>query len=192
MHYDGHMTNPGRFLILAVLSACGVGDNDMPLPSTPEERICSATLALTGTFAMSSSVPDAVNNTTKMPPGDGMPDFTGCWPTGVWTFTAAVGENTCATPPVPDAQYKFTTTYTLDSNMEGPKYDHTLNSPALTGDYRLKVSSGGGGLCEGVIEIYKDGATKAWILHPALNVFNMSGPLTGEGEYSEYPGPVYP
>ncbi len=186
------MTNPGRFLILALLSACGVGDNDTPLPSTPEERICSATLAIAGSFAMSSPVPDTVNNDTQMPPGDGIPDFTGCWPTGVWTFTATVGENNCATAPVPDPEYKFTTTYTLDSNMEGPKYDLVLNTPALTGDFRLKVSSGGGGLCEGVIEIYKTGATEAWILHPALNVFNMSGPLTGEGEYSLYPGPVYP
>ncbi len=185
------MVNPERLLLLALLPACGVGD-DAPLPSTPEERICSATLALTGTFQMSSTVPDLVTNGTDMGPPDGMPDFTGCWPTGVWTFTAAVGENNCATPPVPEAQYRFTGTYTLDSMMEGPKYDFALNTPALTENYRLKVSSGGGGLCEGVIEIYQEGATKAWILHPALNTFNASGPLTGEGEYAEYKTAVYP
>lgn len=189
----GDMTNPGRFLIFALLSlsACGVGD-DAPLPSTPEERICSATLAIAGNFMITSPVPDNLDNNTNMPPADGMPDFTGCWPTGVWTFTATVGETNCATPPVPEAQYKFTGTYTLDSMMEGPKYDFVLNTPALTENFRLKVSSGGGGLCEGVIEIYTDGATKAWLLHPALNTFNASGPLGGEGEYAEYKTAVYP
>ena len=191
MHYTGGMTNPGRFLILALLPACGVGD-DAPLPSTPEERICTATLALTGTFMMSAAAPDEVNNDTRLPPADGMPDVTGCWPTGVWTFTAAVTENTCATPPVPEPQYRFTGTFIADSMMEGPTYDFALNAPALTENYRLKVSSGGGGLCEGGIEIYTDGATKAWILHPTLNVFNMSGPLAGVGEYAEYKTAVYP
>jgi len=185
------MVNPERLLLLALLPACGVGD-DAPLPSTPEERVCLATLALAGTFMMTSSVPDLVNNDTQEPPADGMPDFTGCWPTGVWTFTATVGESNCATPPTPEAQYRFTGTYTLDSMMEGPKYDFALNAPMLTENYRLKVSSGGGGLCEGVIEIYTDGATKAWILHPALNTFNASGPLTGVGEYAEYTTAVYP
>ena len=141
---------------------------------------------------MSSSVPDVVDNDTNMPPADGMVDFTGCWPTGVWTFSAAVGDSNCAIAPVPEASYRFTGTYTPDANMEGPKYDYVLNAPVLTENFRLKVSSGGGGLCEGVIEIYTDGGKKAWILHPTLNVFNMSGPLGGEGEYSEYPNPVYP
>jgi hypothetical protein len=169
-----------------------VGDDGGPLPSTPEERICSSTLALTGTFMMTSGVPDIVNNDTNLPPADGMLDFTGCWPTGVWTFSATVGENSCATPPVPEPTYKFTGTYVPDDNMEGPKYDFVLDAPALTENFRLKVSSGGGGLCEGVIEIYTNGGKNAWILHPTLNVFNMSGPLAGEGEYSEYPVAVYP
>jgi hypothetical protein len=186
------MTNPGRLSILALLTACGVGDNDKPeLPSTPEPRLCSANLAITGTFTVNGTVPDDVNNTTKMPPGDGMPDFTGCWPTGTWQFNLAVTDNTCDPAPVPAADYRFRTDYVNDVGGE-PQYMYTLVAPALTTPYRLKVSSGGGGLCEGLIEIYSADGLQSWNLHPALNSFNMSGPLSGVGEYAEWSEPQYP
>ena len=176
---------------LLFIGACGVGDEET---NTPDERLCAAQLGLTGTFTMSAPAPDVVNNDTNMPPSDGQPDFTGCWPTGTWAFTANIESTTCSSAPVqPATEYRFTTTYTQSPDGAGGEYTYTLVSPALQmGEYRLKVSSGGGGECEGVMELYLDGAKKAWILHPALNVFNQSGPLTGVGEYGEFDEPIYP
>ena len=176
---------------LLFIGACGVGDEET---NTPDERLCSAQLAITGMFTMTSPVPDLLDNDTNMPGPDGQPDFTGCWPTGNWTFTASIDSTTCSSPPVqPATEYRFTTTYMQATDGSGGEYDYSLVAPALqTGEYRLKVSSGGGGLCEGVMELYLEGAKKAWLLHPALNVFNQSGPLTGVGEYGEFDEPIYP
>lgn len=185
------MRTTGLLLSLIFLGACGVGDEET---NTPDERLCNAQLSITGTFTMSQPAPDLVNNDTNEPPGDGQPDFTGCWPTGMWKFTASIDSTTCATPPTQPAQeYQFVTTYMQGSDGAGGEYDYQLVAPSLqAGEYRLKVSSGGGGLCEGVMELYLDGAKKAWLLHPALNVFNQSGPLTGIGEYGEFDEPIYP
>lgn len=187
------MTNVGRVLstlLLVTAGACGVGDDSPPVEPTPDPRVCTAILAITGDFAISAMVPDDVNNDTQMPPGDGLPDFTGCWPVGTWTFTMAVTENTCATAPTPEASYSFRTDYVPDMNGE-PQYQYTLLAPTPM-NYRLKVTSGGGGLCEGLVELYSDDGLESWILHPALNVFNTSGPLGGEGEYSIWKEPAYP
>lgn len=178
-------------LLLATTSAaCGVGDDGPGVEPTPEPRICTTVLAITGTFTQSLAVPDDVNNDTQLPPGDGLPDFTGCWPVGTWTFSLALGENTCDTPPTPEASYSFRTDYVPDMNGE-PQYEYALLAPTPM-NYRLKVSSGGGGLCEGLIELYSDDALESWILHPALNTFNMNGPLGGEGEYAIWREPAYP
>lgn len=184
---------------LIALPACGVGGDDDggggDLPNTPDDRKCSATLTTSGTFVMSQPVPDDRNNSTNEPGPDGMPDFTGCWPVGTWTFTAKVETTDCDTPPVPKPEYKFVTTYQADVDGLGAEYDYTMQAPTLaaTGEFlRLKVSSGGGGLCEGVMELYLDGGKTAWYLHPALNDFNKSGPLTGVGDYATYDAPIYP
>lgn len=174
-----------------LVAACGVGDEET---TTPDERLCSAELSITGSFTMSSPVPDVLNNDTNMPGADGQPDFTGCWPTGTWAFTANVVSTTCSTAPQqPATEYRFTATYAQGADGQGAEYSYALVSPALNmGQYRLKVSSGGGGECEGVMELYLDGAKKAWILHPALDSFNQSGPLSGVGEYGEFSEPIYP
>lgn len=176
---------------LLLVGACGVGDEET---NTPDERLCDATLAITGTFTMTQPVPDLLDNETNMPGPDGMPDFTGCWPTGNWAFSATIEDSTCAsTPQQPTQEYRFTTTYMQAPDGGGGEYAYQLVSPPLqAGEYRLKVSSGGGGLCEGIMELYLEGATKAWLLHPALNVFNQSGPLTGVGEYGEYDEAIFP
>ncbi|MDX2087393.1 MAG: hypothetical protein SFX73_06070 [Kofleriaceae bacterium] len=189
MDSAGRLFSLGFVISLTTLAACGVGD-DGELPSTPEPRICSATLAITGTFTIGAMVPDRVNNNNNEPPGDGMPDFTGCWPTGTWTWTMTVGESNCATAPAPEASYSFRTDYLPDANGE-PQYSYTLLAPQLTDNYRLKVSSGGG-LCEGILEIYANEGKESWLLHPALDVFNQSGPLTGEGEYAMWKESQYP
>lgn len=182
------MTNSGRFLAVLVLtSACGVGDDEgpnNPPPSTPEPRLCTTDFSITGNFTLGMPVPDEVNNETGDPPGDGIPDINGCWPIGTWTFTMAVTANTCDPAPTPAASYSFRTDWVDGAN--GKEYMHTLLAPTGIANHKVKVSSGGGGLCEAGIELYSPDGLKTWNLHPALNVFNTSGPLTGVGEYAEW------
>jgi len=176
--------------LVLLLSACGVGDDGVP--STPEPRECLANLSITGQFTMSQAAPDNVNNDTGDPPGDGKPDIMGCWPTGTWTFSAAIVDNTCKTPPVLLPEYKFTATYVPDPT--DPKYTYELvaPTPAAMANHRIHVSSGGGGLCEAGVELYSEDGKQFWNLLPALNTFNASGPLTGFGEYSEWKDPQFP
>jgi hypothetical protein len=180
------MAVPRLALLLSlplVAAACGVGD-DGP-PSTPEPRICEATFTVSGTFTLAMPAPDEVNNDTGDPPGDGKPDINGCWPVGTWAFTAALVDNTCKTPPTPLAEYRFNTTFIADPVEPGYMYTLVTPSPATTKS-RIGVSSGGGGLCEGKVELFSEDGKQTWILEPALNVFNTSGPLTGVGEYAEW------
>ena len=188
----GLMANRGALVLclgLGALAACGVGD-DGP-PSTPEPRICQAHFTVAGQFTMSRAAPDDVNNDTGVAPGDGIPDIQGCWPVGTWTFSLTQVDNTCKTAPTPNAEYKFSGVFVPDA-VE-PDYVFTLVTPDPTSmTHRVNVSSGGGGLCEGSLELYSADAKQAWILNPALNVFNMSGPLTGVAEYGEYKEAQYP
>lgn len=167
-----------------LLTACGVGDDGVP--STPEPRECLANLTVTGQFTMSQPAPDIVNNDTGDPPADGKPDIMGCWPTGTWSFSAAVVDNTCKTAPELLPEYKFTATYVPDPT--DPKYTYALvtPSPATAMNARIHISSGGGGLCAAGLELFSDDGKKTWNLQPALNTFNASGPLTGQGEYAEW------
>jgi len=178
------MTNP-RTLVIGLgllITGCGVGDNQS---STPDPRICQAHFTVAGTFTLGQAPPDRVNNDTQVPPADGVPDIQGCWPVGTWTFTLAQDDNTCKTAPTPLAEYKFTTTF-VDDPVE-PDYAYALNEPNPAGaKYRVGVSSGGGGLCTAQMELFSDDGKQTWILNPALNSFNMSGPLDGLAEYAEW------
>lgn len=179
-----------RALMLCfVLSACGVGDDGTP--STPEPRECVAHLDITGQFTIGAAAPDIVNNDTGDPPGDGIPDIQGCWPVGTWSFKAALVDNTCKNPPELLPEYKFTGVYIPDPTE--PKYEFTMVTPSPDAmNHRVHVSSGGGGLCEAGVELYSADGLKSWNLQPALNVFNISGPLTGLGEYAEWKDAQYP
>lgn len=179
-----------RALVLCLLlTACGVGDDGVP--TTPEPRECLAHLNITGQFTMSQAAPDIVNNDTGDPPGDGKPDIMGCWPVGTWTFSAALVDNTCKTEPMLLAEYKFNGVYIPDPTE--PKYEFTLVTPDPGSlNHRVHVSSGGGGLCEAGVELYSADGKQSWILQPALNTFNASGPLTGLGEYAEWKDAQYP
>jgi hypothetical protein len=173
----------GSFTALLV-GACGVGDDDgtTPPPFTEDPRLCTANFTIAGSFTLGMAPPDDVNNDTGEPPGDGQPDIMGCWPTGTWTWTVAAADTTCATAPTPEASYSFRTDYVVTDG--DPGYAYTLVAPALTSNFRLKVSSGGGGLCEGGLEIFSADGKESWNLQPALDVFNASGPLTGVAEYA--------
>jgi hypothetical protein len=132
-------------------------------------RICTAQLSTAGSFVQSKTPP--VN------PEDGTP-YTGCWPIGTWTFTAAMVSNECETPPVLLQQYEFRVDEMTD--MDGNPYQvNTIMQPTEMRS-RVKVSQGGDGLCEGEVNLFSADGKEVWILKPELYADNHLG---GNGEY---------
>ena len=165
--------------LIFVSAICGCTSGDSPGTadaSTANGRSCSATLTTMGSFA-----PDPA----ATPPVDS----TGCWPAGVWTFTAAVTQNDCTKTPVPEAQYQFKGTQTNDMNGDPIVNTFTyLNDPTNT-RVTVKVSEGGSGLCEGELTIYSTDGKIVWLLKPELNADNT---ITGDGEYGEFTTDQWP
>ena len=95
-----------------------------------------------------------------------------------------VADSTCATAPTLLPSYSFRTDYGKNASNE-PEYTYTLLSPSPTVMHNsVKVSSGGGGLCEGILELFSDDGLQTWNMHPTLNTFNASGALGGQGEFA--------
>jgi hypothetical protein len=173
---------------LLLIGACGVGD-DGGLPGPTDPRLCTTEFNLTGSFTVGMAPPDNVNNDTQQPPGDGVPDIEGCWPTGMWTFTAAVttntpGETECAPAPTAPTQIQFKVDFVSDP--VDPTYSYTVVAPTTFSKSLVKVSQGGGGLCEGQIEFFSSDGKETFNFHPVLNVFNQNGPLNGQGEFARF------
>ena len=159
----------GAWLLATIaLGACGVGGAS---PDGADRNaqlgiVCNASFKTQGTFAIGSPQPAGVQ---------------GCWPIGVWTFTATMNTNECPTAPALQAQYQFKAEEIPDNNGDPVQTFTYLTEPAA--HYRLKVSSGGGGLCEGGLQIYSPDGLQFWNMKPSLNA---DGSLTGFGEYSLY------
>lgn len=105
-------------------------------------------------------------------------DVHGCWPVGTWTFTAELEDTDCTNPPVLESQYSFRVERDAEETMQ---YTY-LNDPAYE-RRRMKVTSGGGGLCEGALEIYSPDGKILLNLHPALQA---DGTINGFGELEVY------
>jgi hypothetical protein len=126
-------------------------------------RVCSAVLGLTGAFEESAPQPS---------------DVFGCWPVGTWTFTARVEDNECTEDPALENEYRFL----VERDEESVETYTYLTDPAYE-RVRIKVTSGGGGLCEGGLELYSEDGTKVLNLKPALHADKT---ITGFGEYDLY------
>jgi hypothetical protein len=174
-------------LALLLLGACGVGDEGNepvdPGNMTAAERLCTDTYTIAGNFTLGTASPDRVNNETQEPPGDGEPDIQGCWPAGTWKFSLTSTGGDCSPAPSIPPSVEFRVDF-IDDPVEF-SFEEVLTVPASE-HYRLHVSQGGGGLCEGGLEIYSNDGKEVWNLQPALDVFNTSGPLTGLGEFSRF------
>ncbi len=144
------------------LAGGGGGDDD----GRQEELgiLCEASLSITGTFELGAAQPD---------------DIFGCWPVGTWTFSASVVDTDCEDAPMLLPEYKFQVT--RDAVTEEEEYEY-LTEPGYE-RVRVGVSSGGGGLCEGSVEVYSlDGKTVV-NLKPALFA---DGHLEGNGEFEVF------
>jgi len=154
-------------LLAGLLAAgCGVGNDGGFQGTNTLGRICSASLTITGSFEQGMAKPADVN---------------GCWPVGTWTFSAAIASNDCDTAPTFLPQYQFKVDQTLDADGNPEQSFTYLTDP--NSHFRVKVTSGGAGQCEGELDLYSTDGTEVWILHPEL-YDDLS--VLGDGEYSLY------
>jgi hypothetical protein len=166
----------GAFAISILAVGCGVGDpNEGGIDMNPNGRVCTTTFTTHGTFA-----PDTANPR----PADG---GSGCWPIGVWTFSANVDTNDCSPAPQVLNQYQFKGTVTL--NMDGdPEQAFSYMTDASARSI-VKVSQGGSGLCEGEVQLFSTDGLKVFLFKPALNADNS---IAGDGEYGEFTSNQWP
>jgi hypothetical protein len=159
----------GLTLALGAAPGCSAGP---PSPTSDRQQqlgiVCEAQVRIAGQFQASAARPS---------------DVFGCWPVGTWTFSATVESTDCLRPPALEPQYAFSVT--RDANeLETYRF---LNEPAREG-VKLKVSSGGSGLCEGGLMIYSPDRKTLVNLKPTLN---EDGTVTGNGEVELYSTPQF-
>lgn len=157
---------------LVVTTGCLV-ESDQP-PVTGEDmlgRVCTTEIAVTGSFMQ-----------TKAPPvhEDGTP-YTGCWPIGIWTFSASYGTGDCETKPALLAQYQFKGEEMFDGDGIQYQVFTYMTDPAVR--HRVKVSQGGDGLCEGELNLFSADGKEVLILKPELYADLHLG---GNGELQIY------
>ena len=185
------MRNAGAYILVSLFAAaCGVGDDgdtDKPLEQidpNPNKVRCSAAFKTQGTFTPKAPLKPA--------------DVSGCWPVGTWTFTATIDGNAevldvdkdgvgdrCqgAAAPKLAASYSFVVDRTPDPLDEGWTETYTYTGDtAIHSLHVVKVSEGGGGECEGAVELVSADKKQYWVLKPSL----LRGSLGGFGEYTEF------
>jgi hypothetical protein len=205
------MTKAGVTFAL-LFTACGVGGpgDDEPDPN-PNGVQCGAAFLTTGSF-----VEDAANPRPLDPIGpdgeagtadDNTVPIGGCWPVGTWTFTATVdsaaavvdadndgdgdrcGEVSGTNVPGLEASYSFRVTRTEDPAAGGlvESYQYLGTSPNFFG---IKVSEGGGGDCEGIVEFKSTDSKQWWTFNPNIctsaNCAPPSNTITGSGDFLQY------
>ena len=129
---------------------------------------CEAQVAIAGHFKAAAPRPT---------------DVFGCWPVGTWTFAATVQSTDCASPPALEREYSFSVSRDADQ-VETYRF---VTDPDRAG-VKLKVTSGGSGLCEGGVMIWSPDRKTLFNLKPTLNA---DGTVAGNGEIELYSTPQY-
>jgi hypothetical protein len=196
-------------IVVSLLAmGCGVGEDDFePVKEdpNPQRLVCSDAFTLTGTFTP---------GTPARPTDMNDPAYTlGCWPVGTWTFTATrdatderildiTGDGKperCGAVPgtqaaALDASYTLNVSRVLDNT---PGIDGYVESYAIAGGvkvgsvwngkevYRLKVTEGGGGDCEGGVELLSEDRKMLWNFKPSQE----GTVIKGFGEFAAYQEP---
>lgn len=180
--------NVGVCALLGLMAAaCGVGDSGASADASSDDPdvaagiTCTARFNLTGTVVLGTPT-RPIDPVTSLP-------MTGCWPVGTWTFTATVDTSDvpvhpCETPPTVLPQYQFRVDRTLLPDGTGLNETYTyLGDMAMLG--HLKVSSGGGGECEGGLELWSVDNKMFWNLKPD----QTETTIAGHGDYAVYKDP---
>jgi hypothetical protein len=156
----------GAAIALAATLGCASRDDEGGNGSSREEalgQICEAQLAVSGEVRRSAPQPA---------------DVFGCWAVGTWTLHPAVVENGCADAPAPKPEYVFEVT-----RDDEERHHYRYLSDPTWDKVKMKVSSGGGGLCEGGFEIFSGDGRTVTRLKPSLEA---DGTVGGFGEYEVY------
>jgi hypothetical protein len=152
-------------VIVAFLLAGCSGAVSSPTTDTREAQLgiaCEGTTHITGNFVLGAAQPA---------------DMPGCWPVGTWTFQSTVATNSCALDPQMDPQYQFQVTADAEENQ-------SLQSLSLAHpDAVLRVTAGGGAVCEGQFLYYSPDGKTVINLKPHLFA-DLS--LEGTGQFAEY------
>ncbi|MGN6108867.1 MAG: hypothetical protein ACTHU0_27420 [Kofleriaceae bacterium] len=181
------MRTAGTFLVLSLMAgACGVGEDGEPLEPidpNPNRIACTSAFKTRGTW------------TAKDPlrPADSP---TGCWPVGTWTFTATldneaevldidgdgVGDR-CEGSNVPQlaASYSFVVNRMDDGEGWVESYQYTGDT-SIHQLHKVSVSEGGGGECEGEVELVSADKKGYWVLKP----MQTREAIDGFGAYTKY------
>jgi hypothetical protein len=125
----------------------------------------------------------------------------------VWTFTATIddtaevlditgdgngdrcGEVANTQPPALESQYSFRV-----DRVEDPDSDGLIETYAYLGSsaefFDVKISEGGGGDCEGILEFKSADSTQWWTFNPNIctsaNCQPPSNTITGTGDFTAY------
>jgi hypothetical protein len=197
-----------------LLVGCGVGDegDDGGPDNNPNKLRCSAAITTTGTFQegrprpLDPVGPDGIEGTAD----DNTVPIQGCWPVGVWTFTAQIdtsvevvditgdgvgdrcGEVSGTETPALEGSYSFRVDRNEDPDSDGLVDVYTyLGSSANF--FSIKVSEGGGGDCEGIVEFKSADARQWWTFNPNIctsqNCVPPSNNITGGGDFTFFIDP---
>ncbi len=209
------MRNAGAYLLASALlvGACGVGDEgtDPGADPNPNKLKCSAALKVSGSFTESTTNPRPLD--PLGPDGqlgtadDNTQKISGCWPVGMWTFTASVdptanvvditgdgmgdrcGEVAGTAVPTLEASYTFRV-----DRMEDPVNDGLVESYTYLGTspnfFTVKVTEGGLGDCEGIMEFKSGDAKQWWTFNPEICTSASCNPastsIAGAGDFTTF------
>jgi hypothetical protein len=181
-------------------------DPDLNPDPNPNKLVCSDAFKITGTLTTAAPTKPTTD------PNDPASPYTGCWPVGTWNFTATIDSADDAVldldkdgvpdrcgrvagtqaPSIDTAGYSFTYARVIDTAGE---YTDTLTVAGATEVdngthlkwkdkyvYKVKVSEGGGGDCEGGLELFSQDGKSYWNFHPALT----GTEIAGQGEFRIY------
>lgn len=160
-----------------LLAACGVGEDPnggggSGSDNNTLDRICTADLTITGTFAPGQAAPTNPDGST----------YVGCWPIGKWTFSVTVANNNCGTAPTPLPSYSFQGTVTTDPQTGDPLQNFMyLTDPSA--HTIVHVSEASNSQCEGEVDVYSADGTQVWNMKPWLDTTHA---ITGQGEFAMY------
>jgi hypothetical protein len=124
---------------------------------------CEASLTLSGSFAPGAPPPASI---------------VGCWGDGTWSFSAKVVSNQCPHPPQLESQYQMAISHDATNS---PQFQY-LNDPTNT-DTIMRMTAGGGSLCEGELTLFHSSGTVVTTLKPHLY---SDGHIDGQGTASTY------
>lgn len=156
-------------------AACAIDDGGGEFGDT--QRMCTTDVDITGRVTGRPSV---------------FEDF--CQAVGTWTFTptARASANACSgvalDPIVVEVSYECPAGRDCSATAADPADKQYViayqSGPSVASRQRIKLTNGGSGICEGIVELFSQDGKSVYNLHPNLH---EDGTLDGQGDFSRFP-----